>query len=222
MHKKEIDCLLMTVFSYLSIIFIGVSFYMDSKPSKGASTASEIRLYSYLLIEANYIYCIWKYFETNGTDNILKMFFLQIFLLKNYLKKQTYGEKFTFFDLLIFFARLVHLVNVIDRIRIEKVCYHCRKYSIEDNIVQILKMRSAMKIISSLYYMFVVMNLIYCWLRNQFLCFISCSLLTLTIYIVENYDRDEKILPRCLILILNVLSVIQNQYLIWMAQKLNE
>lgn len=220
-QSKEQDCFILSILSYISIASSGHTFHLDSKVGKTA-IRHQTRFYSYLIVEFNIFVAIWKYFATKNSKYVFKIFFLYLFIFLNLARKIICGKKGIMFDLLIFFIRITHLVNIMDRLRISEVCSHCKRFSIEENINQILKLRAGIKILTSLSNMFSVMTFIYIIHRRMFTEFIfNCTLFLLWNFL-ESYDNDEKILMRIVFLIIYFLNMVCQVILIEKTHSLKE
>lgn len=222
MRSREIDCLVMSIFSYMSIVLISISFYFDGIRPKGITASTESRFFSYLMIEFGYLISIWKYFKQVNLGNIIKLYYLQAFLANNIVMKHARGKKLIFFDLLLLFLRVWHLINTSKRTNMSEICSHCERYSIEMNIAEKLKMKILLRVKFGLYNMFGVVTMVYAWKRNLNDHFIVTLILFGLIYILEHHDHDEKMSFRILTILLHSLSFYSNFRLIQVQYELKE
>lgn len=222
MHSKEADCLIMSFFSYISIALTGHNLYLDALRPKGILQSHEIRFFTYIIVELNIFISTWKYFEKKNSEKLIQIFCLHMFFIINITRKSSCGKRFVLVDLIVFFCRIFHLIWIMDRLRTREVCSHCKTYSIEENMHQILKLRSVIKILKNLYFMFTIMTFIYIAMRGLIREFFLYIFINLLIYFLEINDKNERLPLRIAILTLYFLSFLENVKILAMLHHLKE
>lgn len=222
MRSREIDCLVMSLFSFLSFVLIGISLYFDAIRPKGITQSTQSRVFSYLIAEFGYLISIWKFFRQTNLGNIVKLYYLQAFIANNIIMKYALGKKFIFFDLILLFTKIWHLMSISEPANMSEVCSHCQGYSIEMNVAKTLKMKIILKLNHGLFQMFSIMTVVYAWTRDLYNHLITIIVLFVFISIVEHHDQDEKVLPRLLTIFLHFISSYTNYKLIQNQCRLKE